>query len=387
VTRAADTIRIACVWEQFAPYHGDRIAAVARRLRGRAVVAGIEIAPGSRRYGWAPSGAIAGADKLTLFPGREAEQVGRLARHVALRRALRGQDLVLLGLASSDPAVALLAQGLRRDGATVVFCSDSKADDYPRNQVAERAKRILLRGYDGGLVAGPRSEAYYRGLGVERLWPGYDTLSVARMRSLGAVAANLPFASRPFLFLGRFVRKKALDVLLDAYAAYVAQSRAPRGLVLAGDGPLRPRLEAQAQALGVASRIRWTGFLGPEDGAREMAQALALVLPSTEEQWGLVVNEAVSLGLPTIVSEQVGARDLLVRDSKNGLVVPTGDRAALAAALLHIESDEAAWQAMCTACTERSWYADSKRFADAVEDIAFPGDPAVAAKLARQRDG
>jgi len=374
--------RIALVWEQFAPYHVDRCEAVARRLEGRAAVTCIELASGSRRYAWPESGPIDGATKLVLFADADAEDVSRIQRLRALLWALRGYDLVVLGLSSSDPVNALLARQLRRKGAKVFFCSDSKLDDYPRRAPTEWLKRFLLRSYDGGIVAGSRSHAYYRSLGVaaECLWPGYDTVSNARLRYLVDRDDTMDFADRPFLFLGRFVPKKALHLLLEAYARYCTQTPNPRGLVLAGSGPLEEALRAQAKGLGVDVRIRWTGFLGSRESVREMSRAVALVLPSVEEQWGLVVNEAVALGLPVIASAQVGATDLLVRDAHNGYVVTTGDPAALAEAMIRIGSDETQWLSMQEASNELAWFGDSERFANTVEDIAFPGNEQVEAQ-------
>ncbi len=381
----SSTSRVALVWEQFAPYHIDRCEAVGRRLAARATVRCIELASGSRRYAWARSGAVEGASKQTLFAGITVEDISRTSRYRALRNALRGEDLVILGLSSSDPANALLAWRLRRSGARVFFCSDSKRDDYPRHALIEFLKRGVLRAYDGGILAGPRSHSYYQGLGISRecLWPGYDTVSVDRLHRLGAVHEEPEFSERPFLFLGRFIPKKGIHLLLEAYASYCARTELPRGLVLAGAGPLQADLQGQAERLGIHGRIRWTGFLDPEDCAREMVSALALILPSIEEQWGLVVNEATALGLPVIASSQVGACDLLLRDGRNGFIVPTGDPVPLTDALVRMDRDETTWRAMRKACHDLAWFGDSERFADTVEAIAFPGNAQLDARIDR----
>lgn len=360
------------MWEQFAPYHVDRCAAVAARLQGRAKVLGIEIAPSSQRYAWEVSGEVVGAEKSVLFPGQVAETISRVARHRALRRSLCDADIVVLGLPSSDPSLAWLAQDLRRAGKKVYFCSDSKADDYPRSPLVEAAKKVILRSYTGGIVAGPRSRDYYLGLGVpsEDLWPGYDTVSAARIRTLAQSALPVAWEDRPFLFLGRFVQKKAVDVLLEAYAIYRRVARNPRGLVLAGDGPLRGALEAQADTLDVSPHIRWTGFLCERSAAHEMSRCLALVLPSREEQWGLVVNEAVALGIPAIASAQVGAVDLLVEEGVTGFVVATGSAEALAEAMLAMAASKKRWLSLAGNAGERDWIGDSERFADTLEAIA-----------------
>ena len=126
------------------------------------------------------------------------------------------------------------------------------------------------------------------------------------------------------LFAGRLEREKGIDVLLDAWEG----SGVAGTLALAGQGRVRER--------------RWVVHLGAL-GARELrglyAAADAVVLPSIRtatftEPWGFVVNEAMHQGTPAIASDAVGAvAGGLVRDGRNGLVVPAGDSAALAARL------------------------------------------------------
>jgi glycosyltransferase involved in cell wall biosynthesis len=96
-------------------------------------------------------------------------------------------------------------------------------------------------------------------------------------------------------------------------------------------------MRARIAELGLEDRVVFTGFLQEEAVAAAMDRALALVLVSIEEQWGLVVNEAVSLGLPVIVSAQAGASDLLVRNLVNGYVVQPGDHEAGRRAVCHGE--------------------------------------------------
>jgi glycosyltransferase involved in cell wall biosynthesis len=79
-----------------------------------------------------------------------------------------------------------------------------------------------------------------------------------------------------------------------------------RRLLLVGNGPLEGALRDRAAELGLGDAVVFCGFLQSTEVANLLSRALALVLVSVEEQWGLVVNEAVALGLPVIVSEYVG---------------------------------------------------------------------------------
>lgn len=376
---------VGVLFTQFAPYHVDRCAALARRLAGGSEVLAVEVATASATYAWPPSGEVGGARKLTLFPGEDYEALSRWRRFRAQFVALRRCRWVLIGIGYDQPDVIALAFALRLVGVRPVLLTESKFDDRPRRHWLEGLKRLILAPYVAALVGGRRQAEYVRYLGFERrpVLPGYDGVGLARVRgSRPGALDGRPFAERPFVFVGRFVAKKGLDVLLPAYAGYKALAGGEaRPLVLAGGGELEREVQAQIAALGLEADVTVTGFLKPEDVADRLSQALALVLPSREEQWGLVVNEAIAFSLPAIVSEAVGARDALVRNGINGFVVETGCVDSLAQALLAMAGDEVAWRRMVAASAERAWLGDAERFADGAE--ALIGSGRQAPELAR----
>lgn len=366
--------RIAMLWEQFAPYHIDRIEAAAARLTNQAEIIGIEVATASETYDWPPSGPIRGAEKQTLFPDMKYEAAGAWRRFWAQLRAVWGCRMVMIGIGYNRPDVLLLGWVLRLTGHRVVMMSDSKYDDRQRGVWTELGKSLLLRCFHGALVAGHRQEDYFRflGFGSRPILQGYDTVSSARIRAEASTPGTDPirFEDRSFLFVGRFVPKKNLFRLLDAYADY-AKAAGPlaRRLRMVGSGELESQLRQRCAELGITDRIDFTGFLNSAEIAAEMRDALALLLISTEEQWGLVVNEAVSLGTPVIISSTVGAHDLLVRNLLNGVVVEADSTHSITAAMLHIAADEARWQQFSQASCERAQFGDSERFADAVVEL------------------
>jgi glycosyltransferase involved in cell wall biosynthesis len=93
---------------------------------------------------------------------------------------------------------------------------------------------------------------------------------------------------------------------------------------------------------------------------------------SSEEQWGLVVNEALAFGLPIIASQHVGACDTLVRNLINGFVVESHSVEAIALAMQRMSADEANWNRMASESSGRAWLGDSGRFADAIDLILHP---------------
>jgi len=376
---------VAFVWSQFAAYHVDRCEAVARRLAGRADVLAIEVATSSAAYAWEPSGAVRGARKITLFPAQSFDAVPPLRRFRALFGALRNCDVIAIGLSYAEPDAILLSWALRLLGKKVVVFSESKFDDTRRSVWFELGKSALLGCYCAAIVGGRRHIEYFRFLRFHRrpVMPGCDGVSIERVRQQtgGAPAPHgASYETRPFVYVGRFVGKKNLAALIEAYARYVALSQAPpRRLVLVGAGDEEALLRRRIAELELGELVDFPGFLGAEAVSRTLSGALALVLVSREEQWGLVVNEALALGLPAIVSRQVGSADALVRNLVNGFVVDSNCSEAIARAMLQLACDRGGWERMVAGSHERAWMGDTERLADAIELLLYP-DAAGAAE-------
>ncbi|WP_225207529.1 glycosyltransferase [Novosphingobium huizhouense] len=385
---------IGLIWSQFSAYHVDRLEAVGRRLAGRARVLSVEVASKSATYAWDPSGEVAGTEKIRLFPGESHERISIWRRFRAEWTALRACDVVFVGVAYSQPDIILLSYVLRALGKRVVMMTASKFDDFQRKSTRELFKRLLLSPYSAAIVGGRRQFEYVRFLGFDGrpVLPGYNTVSMERVRhqaeSADARSDATPFDARSFVFVGRFVEKKNIERMLKAYASYVHAHGGPHGagvkrLTMIGDGPLRAAIDARCADLGIAEMVDFPGFLPADQVSARLARSLALVLVSEEEQWGLVINEALAVGLPILASAEVGAREALVRNLENGIVVEAGALEGIARAFGQIADNEAAWQAMSSASRARSWHADTERFADAVELMVFPGSEPAAANHAR----
>ncbi len=152
-----------------------------------------------------------------------------------------------------------------------------------------------------------------------------------------------PVSGEPYhLFVGRFVAKKGIDVLADAVRRLRAAGDATP-VVCAGDGPLRPVMEALArETTGVAL----TGWLPPREVAARMAGACALLVPSIVAENGdaeglpSVIPEAMAQACPVIGSNEGGIAEA-VADGSTGLLVPPGDAGALADAMHRLAYDRA----------------------------------------------
>jgi len=137
--------------------------------------------------------------------------------------------------------------------------------------------------------------------------------------------------------VGRLIPIKGHDVLLRALAA--ARERVPGlELEIAGEGPLEPELRATVARLGLDDVVTFLGRVAPIGPVLERAEAV--VVPSFGEGFGLVALEAMERGRP-VVASAVGGLSEIVDDPRTGLLVPSGDVAALADALVELAGDPA----------------------------------------------
>jgi glycosyltransferase involved in cell wall biosynthesis len=238
--------------------------------------------------------------------------------------------------------------------------SESSRQDEPRTWWKEAIKRRIVGLYSAALVGGQRHVEYLAELGMprERVFTGYDVVDNDYFGRRTAEIRNSRFEIRDkrvlpenyFLASARFVEKKNLSTLIEAYAEYRRRSSAfakatadkeiaakvPWDLVVLGDGPLRETLKAKLSTLNLNEHVHLPGFEPYDELPVYYALANAFVHASTTEQWGLVVNEAIASGLPVIVSERCGCVPELVQG--NGFTFDPTNEHELTARLLEMAS-------------------------------------------------
>jgi glycosyltransferase involved in cell wall biosynthesis len=173
---------------------------------------------------------------------------------------------------------------------------------------------------------------------VRLIWSAVDPEALAASAPREALRAELGAtpATPCVLVAANLVRRKGVDVLLDAVAALAR--RAPCVLWIAGDGPERAALEAAAARLGVADRVR---FLGRRSDVPDLLEACdVFALPSRNEGLGVAALEAMARGRPVVASAVGGLGEAVVANV-TGILVPPGDAPALATALERLIADPA----------------------------------------------
>ncbi len=282
--------------------------------------------------------------------GVEVFRLGRwgqwrsLPLNPALPWAIRQQrrrflpDLVHLHLPNPAMAAAWLLLGDPRVPLVVSYHSDivrqrwlGRVLEPLRQKVLERAEAIVVASRE--LVDQSRSLRPHRErcrvipFGIETADPGPAPPDRDAMTSL-------PWP-RYYLFVGRMVYYKGLDILLRA----LAEETMP--LVVVGDGPLRSRWEELTHRLGLSQRVRFLGEVAPAVLDSLYRGCHALVLPSTaaSETFGLVQLEAMVRGRPVIAARASGGVVSVQEEGVTGLLVSPGDVRALRGALRQLWED------------------------------------------------
>ena len=171
------------------------------------------------------------------------------------------------------------------------------------------------------------------------------------------------------LFCGRLNgphEQKGVDVLLKSFPTVLKSHKAELNII--GTGPRLAQYQALAGELGISKEVHFLGFVEHQEMPRQYQQANLFVLPSRRESFGLVLAEAMACGLP-VVATTAGAIPEVVEDGVTGLLVPSDDAEAFAAAVVSLLSDHKRMKAMGTAgATRVSEYFTWDRVAQRVSD-------------------
>jgi glycosyltransferase involved in cell wall biosynthesis len=164
-------------------------------------------------------------------------------------------------------------------------------------------------------------------------WPDFDAFTscdeVALQRLQQKFGLNPQ--RRYILYSGRLVPEKRVDLLIDAFAA-IAAERPNWNLLIAGHGPLSDELRLRVPEW-LRPRVVWTGFLEGTENILAFHAADVLVLPSDQEPWALVIQEAMAAGLVVVASNIVGAAHELVEDQVSGRIFDAGNMQQLIQAI------------------------------------------------------
>jgi glycosyltransferase involved in cell wall biosynthesis len=278
------------------------------------------------------------------------------------------------------------------DGACHTSCTVLQRSWHARRSLTKKILRLPLEGYWSS-----RGRTYAQA--IDRLLPDSDSLRTVyaeagfdmrrstvipeivdydRLRMLGQQRrcdGGRKESAWRIAYVGRLVRAKGVDLLLDAVKELGSHARLR--LDIAGDGPERDALEHRSQQLGLSDRVTFHGWLLDEQVWSIYRRADLFVHPGRwPEPFGRTILEAMTLGVPTIVSN-VGHPPTLVRDA--GLTFTTGDSADLARAIATATHDYDRLESLARGAVDRVAQYSPETVVDALVDVyrAVRGDRGI----------
>ncbi|MDP3660639.1 glycosyltransferase family 4 protein [Phenylobacterium sp.] len=236
------------------------------------------------------------------------------AQTAELKRAFR-PEIVHVNLADAGPFFHLRTMQAHAAATVVTFQAALERSAHGSQGVAgdlvSRAQALVAVSKAAALNA-----AHHTGLPVERIQVIYPGVPADEFTLPPAPASEPPV----FGYLGRLAEEKGVALLLQALALMGGEAR----LLVIGDGPDRPRLEALACELGVAQRVTFAGQVSDAERQQLMSTLRALAVPSQhEELFGMVAVEGALAQLP-VVATAIGGLQEIVRPGETGFLAQRG---------------------------------------------------------------
>jgi 1,2-diacylglycerol 3-alpha-glucosyltransferase len=340
-------IKIAFLCDRLGPYHFAQLNAASVH----AEIIAIEFSKKDQTYTWDLIEAPGRFQRVTLFSDSPVNMQPVNAVVKRVENVLAEINPQVVAIPGWDAPASLIALWwCLHNNTPSILMSDSQRHDEIRVWWKELIKRQIVKLNSSGFVAGSTSSDYLKSIGMpeNRIFIGCDVVDNRYFSERAGDFQQDPDAVRKifclpkeyFLASSRFIKKKNLFFLLQAYAKYCNNVVGdPWKLVLLGDGPLKPQILHQKEDLGLGDKVIFPGFRQYEELPAYYGLAGAFIHASTSEQWGLVVNEAMACGLPVIVSSPCGCAPDLVRHACNGFIFDSYDSDALAEHMAFVSSD------------------------------------------------
>ena len=340
--------RVAVLFQRFGPYHHARLNAAGQLLS----VCGVEACGMESTSAWDKVEGAAAFTRVTLTERETDTREWRQELRQKMWRALddlKPHVVAVPGWSFIDALSALEWCDANRTPAVVM--SESTAWDERRTFWKEWIKTRLVKMNSAGLAGGTPHEKYLVQLGLapDRIFLGYDVVdnnyfqkhADAARADAQSLRKKFGLPEKYFLASARFIEKKNLFRLLQAYACYrelAADKNNLWSFVLLGDGPLKPELKKLVADLKLENCVQLPGFKQYHELPVYFGLAGAFVHASTTEQWGLVVNESMASGLPVLVSDRCGCAADLVKNGGNGFQFDPNNSDNLTGLLLKISA-------------------------------------------------
>ena len=243
-------------------------------------------------------------------------------------------DLVLAYDYNNTNAGRLIRTCIRKRVPYIINCDGAFINPH---WLKDMVKKYYISHACGCFASGQHAAEYFLHYGAKK-----ENIHFHQFTSMSEVDVQMAAQSgqskselRAILTIGQFIHRKGFDVLLNAWKDVLQ----PAQLVLVGGGDLEEEYRQQIRELDLKN-VHLVGFVGKEKVFQYYHASDLFVLPTREDIWGLVINEAMASGLPVIGTDRCVAAMELIEEGVNGYVTAVGDVPALTEAMTKILTNE-----------------------------------------------
>ncbi|MBR8830454.1 MAG: UDP-N-acetylglucosamine--peptide N-acetylglucosaminyltransferase GtfA subunit [Chroococcopsis gigantea SAG 12.99] len=344
-------LKIGTLFSNYGPYHLARLESLVKLAQySHLEISALELARSEEEYPWVTELEKYNFSVISVIKNKTLEKTHTIELLLKLNKILDKLNLDVIAISGYfNPAMLFALMWCLWHGKRAILFSESTEADAPRIWWREMIKQWIVARYKAALVGGHPHKRYLMQLGMSEsaIFLGYDVVDNDTFRPERIENLSRPIAKPYFLAINRFVNKKNLPFLISAYGNYRQKFQGePWDLIICGDGELRPLLEKQITDSGIDEFIHLPGFLQQEELLPYFAHAGCFIHASRQEQWGLVVNEAMAAGLPVLVSDRCGCFEDLILEGINGFGFDPENLQQLVSLMTKISSKELDLQAM-----------------------------------------
>lgn len=272
-----------------------------------------------------------------LFPDSKPEELTGKIIKPKLFGALDdiNPDIILAG-AIAFPSGALAVQWANsRPNKRVIIFDDSKIESVQRSKIVNFIKKSVYNGVDAMLYPAEPwiKTGEFWGFSKKQIFFGVDVVDNSFWSH--SARTNM-FDSKYFVAAGRQITQKNFYSIIKAYHIYLQKINISEAykLVLIGNGPEHDKIMKYINNNNLNKMIVCLDFVSQDQLRDIYHNADVLCLASTNETWGLVINEAMNAGCAIIASKECGATEVLVHHEKNGYIVSSDNVLEIAEAML-----------------------------------------------------
>jgi glycosyltransferase involved in cell wall biosynthesis len=227
------------------------------------------------------------------------------------KRLIQDVDLIIIGGWEAPFYLWTLLSAKRRRIPVIQFYESTGDSHRFNNFVIRKIRYLIFSQADFIVTAGTASTKAVVAMGIapEKIITLFNPVDVSWFHTFARGHRMPASEGHRFIYVGQLIERKNVASVLRSFAAIKTGADS---LTIVGDGPLTQELTNLTTALGVTSSVHFVGHKSQEELAALYAASNTLILASTNEVWGLVVNEALASGLHVVVSDKCGVAEFIV---------------------------------------------------------------------------